>query len=241
MSDKPILLITRPVSQASRSAMFYYAEGYDARIVPVLSIEYVVEAKEIETQWRKHRYDGLIITSQHALFGLEHLKELHPVPVYVPGGATATLAKSAGFQRVITGGGTARDLVAEIKEHARMLYLSGHDIAFNMVEALQKKNIIVDEMKVYRAEPNDRGVEALQSLTHVQQVDIVLFYSTRSARLFEAMIRQAKVSDYFKQCTAVVISEPVRDAMRETWAAIVVAPKPDEEGMLQAVKAQRRA
>lgn len=236
MSEKPVLLITRPVSQASRSAMFFYGEGYDARIVPVLSIEYLVEPKNIERQLRAQRYDGLIITSQHALFGLEFLKELHALPLYVPGEATAKLAGQAGFGRVIVGKGTARDLAGEIRGHKRLLYLSGHDIAFDMVGALQKQGIAVDEMKVYRAAPNEKGIEALQALTQLQQVDVVLFYSTRSARLFEAMIRQAKVVRYFEKCTAAVISDSVKEALRGNWADIVVATKPDEEGILQALK-----
>lgn len=236
MSEKPVLLITRPVSQASRSAMFFYAEGYDARIVPVLSIEYLAQPIEIEAQLRKVRYDGLIITSQHALFGLEHLHELHRLPMYVPGEATARLARQAGFQKIATGKGTARELADEIHGHQHMLYLSGHDIAFDMVAALRKQGIAVDEMKTYRAAPNEKGVEALQALTQLQQVDVVLFYSTRSARLFEAMIRQAKVTDYFQRCTAVAISGGVKDALRETWKDIAVATSPDEEGMLKAIK-----
>ncbi|MFO1242178.1 MAG: uroporphyrinogen-III synthase [Rickettsiales bacterium] len=235
MSDKPVLLITRPEPQASRSARFFQENGYDTRIVPVLVIEHLAGPADIERQCRARKYDAVVITSQHALFGLETLGELHGLPLYVPGEATATLARAIGFRDVIVGKGTARDLAKEIHQK-HVLYLSGHDIAFDMVTELKRRKIDADEMKVYRAETNVEGIERLKDLIAKEKIDVVLFYSSRTARLFEAMMRQAKVTNAFKTCKAAVISQATAESLREVWQARLVARTPDEKGLLQAVK-----
>src|SRR5262249_51189761 len=150
------LLITRPEPDALKLQALLESAGHEATVEPLLSVSFADnETIDLES------VQALIATSRNALRALKvtpHLARARSLPLFAVGTATAAEARSLGFETVITGAGTAAELVAHIVSAldpaaGLIVHLSGDTIVADLKGDLEAHGFRVARSIVYRMSP----------------------------------------------------------------------------------------
>lgn len=224
---RPILLVTRPGAGAERfAARFRERFGDDWPIV----ISPLMRIGQIEADIPPA--DAVIFTSQHAVAGLAAREVGAGRVAYCVGQRTAEAARAAGFTPV-TGPGDAQalgELIAAEKPRGRLLFARGEEVAFDLAKWLDTAGIETEQVVLYRQEPVPPSDAALAALKGDAPCLIPLFSPNAARRLCEILL--VKTAPLW----AATMSESVANACENPgFTAIQVAPRPDVEGMLDAI------
>ncbi len=180
-----MLLITRPIEEASKLKLFFEKHGQEAHVDPLLTIEYKDYAP-LPT----HAFQGVIITSQHVLPWLQrHKRKLSKeITVFTVGPRTGKIALEMGFANVIIAGHSVDSLISKVREHgpdiSSLLYPSGSIITKDLEYILKKHGIHVNRIIVYHALAATRMKEETLSLMDQERIKAVTLLSTRTAKIF---------------------------------------------------------
>ncbi len=223
------VLITRPRDQAEEFAATVTACGAVPFFAPLLDIRKVPH--DIGTV---PRVDALVITSRNAM------PDVFPdqwvsLPVYCVGAATAKLYRANGGQGLIDQAEDASHLLPRLREspQASFLYLRGVDITENIAAQLPHK--ICHEIITYRAD--SINVLPPEIAGQFASLDIVTFFSGRTAAAFSDIVTGTPFMEYLSHMTALSLSDKVLNSVHHLgWKQMLVAPKPDIDGMAQALK-----
>ena len=229
------ILITRPATDAARSAAALRARGHDAIVAPILTIELLPEAELGGGPW-----SAILVTSANAAAAIAaHRRhdELHGIPVLAVGRHSAEAMRAAGFSDVSSADGDVialADLVAtRTKPGAALLYLAGAERSGDLAGALRKQNFAVRTAVIYRTVAAEnlppQAAAALAAGIHG-----VLHYSRRSAEAYIAAARradlaEAAVTNPIHFCLSAAIATPLLSAGATD---VRVAAKPDEAALL---------
>jgi uroporphyrinogen-III synthase len=203
------VLVLRPEPGASETVRKARERGLDAVAVPLFEIEPI--------GWKAPdpgHFDGLLLTSanavRHAGAGLQALRSL---PVYAVGGATADMAREAGFTIVQTGAGGVDQLLGSANPDLRLLHLCGEDR--KKVEAPRA----ITPLTVYRS-------KAIETPDLPLSGCVTLIHSPRAGRRFAEL-----VSDRASIAIA-AISPAAADAVGAGWRSVEAAEQPNDEALL---------
>src|ERR1700720_724990 len=185
------VLVTRPQPDDETTAAALRARGFEVLLAPMLRFEPVAFGADDEA-----RYGAVIVTSANALRGIEPhptAGNLLKVPLLAVGEHTASAARGAGFETVMSANGDAgalRELVeASVKTKAlqktsTLLHLAGADLARDLAGELGARGFSVVTLTTYRMAPvSGLPREACEAFA-AGRVEAVLHYSRRSARAF---------------------------------------------------------
>ncbi len=210
----PLLLLTRPEPASRRFAAQAAGLGLSVVIAPVLRIEALPhDADALQSA------QGLVFTSENAV---PFAGEGRGRPAICVGPRSAAVARAAGFDAV-AGPGDAVRLEPMLKDLGPgWLHPHGRHIA----RALPVPGIVV-----YDQLPAPLSAEALAALAGDVPVLLPLF-SPRTGRILLAEMAAVR---------APLWVVPISDAAASGWqplaARLMVAPTPDAEGILTAMKA----
>jgi uroporphyrinogen-III synthase len=235
------VLVTRPLPDGESTAAGLRARGFEVLLAPMLRFEPVAFRDDEEA-----RYGAVIVTSANALRGIEpHLKAsgLLKLPLFAVGEHTASAARSAGFETVISANGDAgalRELVEAsvktkvLKKTSTLLHLAGADLARDLAGELGARGFSVVTLTTYRMAPvSGLPREACEAFA-AGRVEAVLHYSRRSARAFLEAVRAAGVEISALSIPHCCISDGVASVVRDAGAMqVMVAASPDEKGVLE--------
>jgi len=233
------LIITRPSEDAERQAAQIRALGHEALIFPLLEITYPPL-----TPLRLDGVQALIATSRNALRGLSHNKSFEAAktsPIFCVANKTAELARQMGFQHVISGSGTAKDMVPLITHAMRpdagaLLYLTGRHLAFDLETPLVKAGFAVPRVIVYEADQIDDDSAKELARTIRAGVDGVLLMSPRSAAIFVSLVKSFKLMREVRAITCYCYSEAIAEPLGEIEGlTIAVSSHPTEDEMLDLI------
>jgi uroporphyrinogen-III synthase len=235
------ILVTRPEPDNTATADALRRRGYEALLAPLLRFEALPLRHDDSV-----RYAGVIATSANALRAIRSHPlsgELIELPVYAVGGRTTEAARNAGFANVVSADGDVTALhkliVKAIPKRDRkvpLLYLSGSDIAGDIVTSLARDGIVATPLIVYRMIPVTDLSDSIRGAFAAQTIDAVLHYSARSAAAFVAAVRGAALEIAALAVPQVCISESVARVLREAGATrLVVAEKPQETAVFDAL------
>lgn len=210
--------VTRPQPQADGTAALLRAAGYRVTLAPLLVLERLGDGGSATG------FAALAFTSRTAPMLLASRGDLHRLPVFAVGDATAEEARRAGFADVTSAGGTADDLLALVRRAAtgRVLHLAGEEQRGDLVERLGTAGIAAERRAIYRM------VEAAALPGAV--ADAVLLYSPRSARIFASLA----AGTAWEGVPCVAISAAAAEAVRLRHP-VRVAREPTEPAMLAAL------
>src|SRR6476620_1900409 len=110
------LLVTRPEPDALKLKAALEERGHQATVEPLLTVSFD-DAGAIDLEG----VQALIATSRNGLRALKShpaLAEARRLPLFAVGEATAKEARALGFEMVVTGAGTAQELVVHIASAA---------------------------------------------------------------------------------------------------------------------------
>jgi uroporphyrinogen-III synthase len=229
------VLVTRPAEDAAVTADAVRARGHEPVIAPLSVICHETPAPPPEMP------AATIFTSRNAvraLSGVDWARDLHALPAYCVGAATAHAAREAGFTHVIGGGGTGA-LLAEHIAYAHkagsgaLLYFTGDHLAFDMQSALEACNLSVWRRVVYRSALVPALPADVVEQLHDGSLDAVMLMSPRTAGHFAQLAQEAGVARAAARLTCFCLSEPVAHALSPLSAAdIRVAAKPTHEALI---------
>lgn len=233
------LIVTRPAADAAEMSRQLQALGHRISVAPMLEVRFTGEPIRLDG------VQAIIATSRNALRALAaspHREAAIALPIYVVGPGSAELAREIGFSHVTAGTGGAKDLLPRIVEAAErgerpLLYLSGAEVAFDLVPGLESAGLPVRHQVVYDAAtatalPSDvvREIRA--------QVDTgVILMSPRSAKAFSGLMAEAGLAEAAPRLTYFCLSPKVAEALAGHGSGrVAVARSPTAEEMLALVK-----
>jgi uroporphyrinogen-III synthase len=238
------VLVTRPQPDDEATASALRARGYDVLQAPMLRFEPVAVADDEEEQ-----FAAVIVTSANALRGLvpqpRHGKLLK-LPLFAVGEQTASAARAAGFENVISANGDAgslRDLVLarqkarQLNKADPLLYLAGADLARDLGVELGERGFTVVTRTTYRMSPVSALPPQVCEAFAANRIEAVLHYSRRSARAFLEAARNGGVEISALAVPQCCISDGVASVLRDAGATQVhLGASPDEKGMFGALE-----
>jgi uroporphyrinogen-III synthase len=235
------LLLTRPQSEAERTAAALRALGHDAVLAPVLAIENVQDA-----EIGPGPYAAVLITSGNAVRAIAahpRLGSLVGLSCFAVGSQTAAAARQAGFTDLHVAGGDGGDLARLIAERLTdrtrpLLYLAGDDRARDMAAELAPHGFRIELAVVYRARAIRAFPPEVAAALKAGAFDGVMHYSRRSTAIFVDCVRAARAEAEAARlahfCLSARASEPLAAINAKS---ILVAQNRDESAMLALVSA----
>jgi uroporphyrinogen-III synthase len=187
------LLITRPEPDALKLGALLEEGGHEAAIEPLLSVSFEGgEPVDLEGA------QALIATSRNALRALKAgpaLAEARRLPLFAVGKATAAEARTLGFATVVTGAGTAAELVAHIVSAldpaaGLVVHLAGDTLASDLAGALEAHGFRVAQPMVYRMVAAEALSEETVEQLGAGEIEGVILMSPRTAAVYAALIRK---------------------------------------------------
>jgi len=228
------ILITRPSTESKSTGDKLEMMGHRVAYAPMLNIAPV--SFEIPDETR-----SLILTSKNgARFGLANIGEKGRA-IYAVGEQTAAVARDMGFRNITVGAGTARKLVPILLEcgdtHKRdYAHLCGNEIAYNISDVLKDEGIDAVNTVTYQTTPNRSFSPAVAEAMDRGEIDAVLFYSPRTATIFEEAISEAGHPDWLPKLDALCLSPRVSNELLGPWRSIKRAILPTEKALFGLLK-----
>lgn len=234
------VVVTRPQTDAERTAAAVRAKGHDVLVAPLMRVEPI--GVNLSSGW-----GGVIITSANAPGALatSAREALRKLPVYAVGQRSAEAARQVGFANVMSAGGDVRDLVQLIAERlgdakAPLLYLAGEDRAADLIGDLAVHGIAAEMRVVYRAVTAPFPPELIAAL-QAGDVDAVLHFSRRSAENYVAGAEEADIADAALAVSHLCLSEQIAAPLKAAGAGrISTAKRPDEAALLELLAVAQR-
>jgi uroporphyrinogen-III synthase len=230
------ILLTRPQTDAERTAIALRGRGHDVIIAPVLELELLSQADLGAGPWA-----ALLVTSSNAvraLAGHKRREELRGTRVFTVGDRTAEAMRDCGFANVTSAAGNVNDLAAlvaaRLQPPVRLLYLAGEERSGDLAGLLRQKNFAVDTVLVYRA-VTAADLPRAAAAALAQGLDGVFHFSRRSAEAYlDAARHGGLVHEALAKPVHYCLSERVAEPLRQAGAAkIRIAARPDEAALIE--------
>src|SRR5262245_43098958 len=231
------LLVTRPEPDALKLRAMLEEAGHETAVEPLLSLSFE-NADVVDLDGAQ----ALIATSRNALRALKALGggrvlgEARHLPVFAVGTATAVEARALGFETVVTGAGTAAELVAHIASvldpaAGVLVQLAGDTLAHDLAGELEAHGFRVRQPVVYRMHPatafTDTTVEDLA--THA--IDAVILMSPRTAAIYARLVVRHGLAEAVRALPHFCLSEAIAQRLEPLGpvpARIAEAPRLEE-------------
>jgi uroporphyrinogen-III synthase len=187
------LLVTRPEPDALRLMASLEEAGHEATVDPLLTVSFEgTEAVDVEEA------QALIATSRNALRALRAspaLPRARQLPLFAVGKATAAEARGLGFAVVVTGAGTAAELVAHIVSAldpaaGLLVHLAGDTVAADLAGELEGHGFRVARPVVYRMLPATTFAHATVEQLAEGEIDGIILMSPRTAAIYAGLVRK---------------------------------------------------
>lgn len=224
---KPHVLITRPADDALPLADAVEELGYFAVIEPMLQIapqDFVLPDD----------YQGLVFTSANAARVAGWKIEDKDKPVYCVAGRTAETAKARGWNNVISADGDVAALNAllakqTLEKDRPLVHLSGVDVS----SPVEVEEIEVNRISVYKAEQAEKFSADCFDLLMRHEIAAVLFFSTRTAEAFAALVRKYGCQEALTATKALCLADSMVESIRHLpWQHVQVAQTPDRDAVV---------
>jgi len=217
------VLVTREATNRIKTFDLLKDMGFSPVLCPFIEIEHVPFKLGGDTP------DYIIITSINAAKALSFMN----VPCFVVGQKSAIYLEKNGIKVA----GVFRDseaLLAKLSALANLkfLYLSGDHIATDIPKVLEKAGHKVTRKIVYKS----KIVENI-SANILDGIDVVTFYSPRTALAFVSFVSHNALHDKLKRITAVCLSPKIAANLNDfAFKEVLIAPEPNETALLKLLK-----
>jgi len=229
-------LVTRPRDDAGPLAAELEARGLSVMVEPLLDIV-PVDGVEIPTQG----VQGILATSANGVRSLAAALADRSLPVWAVGDASARVARQLGYENVESAGGDVDDLVALVAsrckpEDGAFLHAAGSVTAGDLSGQLSALGFEVRRLVLYQARTAEALSPDLVAAFEQGGIDLVLFFSPRTAATFATLVVAAGKGEALSGITAYALSPAVqRELSVLSWAAIRVARTPTQMALLAAL------
>ena len=234
-------LITRPEEDAAPLAEALAARQVEVTVEPLLVIR-VLDDVAVDLDG----VQALLFTSANGVRAFAARSARRDIGVLAVGDASAAAAREAGFRHVESAGGDVADLVRLVKARldpkaGALFHAAGSVVAGDLAGQLAEAGYQLRRVMLYEAKPADAlSPETLAALAD-RSLDLVLFFSPRTATTFVELVRKAadpRVTAGCAVATALCLSPAVAKAAGAiTWKSVQSAEQPALPAMLALVDA----
>ena len=228
-------LITRPREDSAALAESVKRRGIEPVSAPMMTVAYV--PTEIEDAFEACQ--AVLFTSRNGVRALCRLTPRRDRKAYAVGDGTADAARENGFASVRSAGGDSRDLARLVvdtlePENGPLLHAAGATAAGDLSGALEKAGFRTIRRGTYEAEPVAELPPAVLAALRNGELDCVLFFSPRTARIFLDLVAAAGIGSSLNGLVAFCLSNAVaKELDPAAWRKIRVAPAPTSEAMVK--------
>jgi uroporphyrinogen-III synthase len=232
-----LILVTRPQPDADTTAAKLQTRGHEVLVAPLLSLEAMDVDLPKEPPWA-----AVLVTSANAVRALpeRHLTALARLPLLAVGRRTAEAAREAGFSEVQSADGDMQDLsrlvAARFPASGKpLLYLAGAERSGDLASALAKAWITVETKVVYRMAARSTLPLPVCAALAARRIAGVLHFSQRSAETYRACALAGDLEESALSTVQYCLSEGMAAVFRGTGAIVRVAPRPEEDVLLDLI------
>ncbi len=226
ITQRRVVLITRPLAGADRTADLIQQRGYDPLIAPILRIRTL-------TPDLPRKVQAVLVTSGNAVDGVA----AWPVPIFAVGDATAARARAAGFTDVRSASGDATALVARASQDldprgAPLLLLSGARQGQAAAGLLRKAGFRVLRRVTYAASAVSRFPPQAAVALGENTMHAAIFLSAETASAFVRLFPSSAIHQV-QGVLGLAIGNAAADALKPLpWRRILIASTPNLDGVL---------
>ena len=228
------LLITRPKQDAGTVAAVLTERGHSVRLEPLISIE-----PEAGAVIPEKVYQAVLVTSANgvralaATRGVDRVKDCRALAV---GKASAEASREAGFGRVEDASGDLQDLVRLTEDTCTpsggpLLYAAGKVVSGDLKAMLEAKGYEVDRLVLYDAVPADTLSSETLSALCAGEIDGVLHFSPRSARIW-ARVAPDDGLELVHYCLSQAVADALLEELDGPAGQVQVAPRPNQDALI---------
>ena len=237
-------LITRPKEDSATIAKKLEELGIEPVIEPLMTVELVTEAK-----FDLDAVQAILLTSRNGVRALASTTESRDVVVFAVGDSTAELAREFGFKFVESASGDSESLSALVRQRLNpddgtLLHAVGTAVAGDIAGMLASDGFEVRRQELYTAQPVSALSVATCGMLSKDAIDLVLFFSPRTAQTFVDLVKRAGLAEACADMTAVCLSRAVALAVGSLkWREVHISGRPDLQSMIDvaaSVKAEAR-
>lgn len=239
---KPYALITRSLPEASQLVDTLERLGYECLIEPMFTLKLQRENLAPLAHAAQKQVQALIFTSRNAVLAVKQLPELFAIPALCVGDTTAAFAKEMGFRQVTSASGNIHDLEQLIcrdcsPKQGRLLYLTGTHIAGYLQNDLAAEGFHIERHVLYDTQPIPALSLKTQEALRKGQVALALFYSPRTASIFEQRALEQGLKAHISTISLFCLSRSIAGAFSHLkWMEIYYPPSPDTKSLLELVQ-----
>lgn len=229
------ILITRPESDAQALARELATLGHEVTVEPLLQVIFpTLPAPGLDG------VQALLFTSANGVRAFARLETRRDIATFAVGEATAREARRAGFGTVTAAGGDVASLGETVAKKldpsgGRLIHIAGSVQAGDLKGDLAARGYRVDRAVLYETlEAKALSPSTVEKIKE-GKIDIILFFSPRTAQTFVKLVATHKIGDYLDKTIAASLSISVRDILHSLpWRRIVVAKRPALDDLLAA-------
>ncbi len=229
-------LITRPQEDSADLAIALSRRGIAPILAPMMRIEYA--SADIETEIAPAQ--AILFTSRNGVRAFSRVSPRRDIAVFAVGDSTAALARDNGFVNVESANGDNADLARLVIDRlvpsdGMLFHAAGATIVGDLSGALDKAGFRTVRRTLYNAKPVDRLAGTATAMRN-GELDYVLFFSPRTARIFVELVAAARLGDACCSLTAVCLSDAVASEVASlAWKDIGVADLATTDAVLNVI------
>jgi len=224
------VLVTRPKADALSLKTTLEAAGHGVILAPMMTIAFKSPSIDLAG------VQALLFTSANGVRAFAARSAERRLPAWAVGDATAAAARKAGFTDIHVSGGDAKALAHDVTAALRpadgaLFHAAGSVVKKALGTDLEAAGFSYRKAIFYAAEPIGNFPEEAENALKNAEVDAILLYSPRTARLFAALAQKAGID--LEAADAYCLSDAVAaEAEVLSWRRIRVAERPDGNALL---------
>jgi uroporphyrinogen-III synthase len=229
------LIVTRPEPEAGTLARQLEELGHEPILAPLMRLSFDnpddVDLSEAQ---------AIIATSRNAMRALSLNGRLAAIarglPLFAVGKGTADAARALGFEVIVTGAGTAADLVPQIASTfdpaaGPLVHLAGEVLAYDLAGELRLHGFSVETPVVYRTLAAKRLPPVARTAIMTGIADGVILMSPGTAALWVRLLSRDDLTGKARQMTHFCLSDAIAEKLRPLGTIrteIAATPKLEE-------------
>lgn len=223
--------ITRPKGETDGLSEILHRHGLSVIHEPLSHIALCHTAQPMLAAALEHQPDAVLVTSRHGVRAMATLTELRDLSLLCVGEATASVAASAGFDRVAVAGGTTEQMIEYILSSydagSRFVYVSADQVRRDLAEIFSRQGMPTQRVVAYEAVESEKFSDVFAEKLKRGDIDVVTFLSQRAAKTFMALADKAKLGDALGNVTACCFSQDITDMLpKKAWKHLHASKKP---------------
>ena len=208
----------------------FFKQGHNLIHLPTLKIK-PLKISPINFK----NFDAVIFTSSNAVRNLKLKSEQESIKCFCVGSITEKIARSSGFTNTISAAGNVaalKNIISnsrEIGRSARLVYICGDNISFDLETDLCKEGFKVTKIINYSSEKIELVSDHTLNLIKKYPVNATFVYSIRSAEALINIINNYSLAPIMTQSRLMCISNKIANYFEKLgWKKIEVF-NPGEE------------